>query len=334
MFQPPVLVAESDPSNSGTCHWHVKPIESGPVLNEIQFLDPQHGYGSEADCLWATADGGTHWKKAYCRPATSQEPNKIHGMQFFNSREGWLLVGTNTLLHTHDAGQSWSTQTFEKQVIHGFYFLDPENGWWVGEELLSGTPDVRGVIYATSDNGKTWVESRTQINVAYRWKQLRVWATSAADIWTVGDFILHSQDGGKTWEKAHISSTALARLRNVNIRFNGSNIGWILRSPPESYFVTRDGGRNWTSHQPPTKPPLIDDLLYLTADEAWLAAGRVYRSSDGGASWKESLGPGDRTHAEPRYYALHYLAAEHLLIATSDQGVASCTILLDVPSSR
>jgi photosystem II stability/assembly factor-like uncharacterized protein len=146
----------------------------------------------------------------------------------------------------------------------------------------------------------------------------------------VGDLLLHSLDGGKTWRQPSPQSGELAGLRNVKIQFQNPRVGWIMRLPPDNHLVTKDGGKNWTPHRPPTKPAFMDDLLYLSAQEAWLAAGRVYHSTDGGVSWKPSLGP-DPTQGEPRYNMLQYVANEHLLIATSDQGISFCKLSPGIP---
>lgn len=329
----PCCLAQSPRSKPEACHWQVTPIESGAVFDETQFLDALHAYGSDGDCLWATEDGGRHWRKSYCVQSRSERRDKIQALQFFTWTDGWVLVGFNLLLHTTDQGQTWLTQTFEKRIIFGLRFANPQRGWWVGEQSLSGVPDYRGVIYSTDDGGKTWDEAPTQLNSAYRWKLLWVWPVSPMDIWVVGDFLLHSLDGGKTWQQPSAQAGELATLRNVKIQFQNPRVGWILRQPPDDYMVTKDGGKNWTPHRPPTKPAFMEDLLYLSTQEAWLAAGRVYHSTDGGVSWKPSLGP-DPAQEEPRYNVLQYVANEHLLIATSDQGIAFCKLSPGIADSK
>jgi photosystem II stability/assembly factor-like uncharacterized protein len=325
----PFCLAQSPRSKPEVCRWQVTPIESGPVFDETQFLDALHAYGSDGDCLWATEDGGRHWRKSYCVPSRPERRDKIQTLQFLTWTEGWLLVGFNQLLHTTDEGQTWLTQTFEKRIIFGLRFANPKRGWWVGEQSLSGVPDYRGVIYSTDDGGKTWDEAPTQINSVYRWNLIWVWPVSPTDIWVVGDLLLHSLDGGKTWRQPSAQLGELASLRNVKIQFKNPQVGWILRLPPDNYMVTKDGGKDWTPHRPPTKPAFMDDLLYLNAQDAWLAAGRLYHSIDGGISWKPS-GP-NPTHGEPRYNVLQYVANEHLLIATGDQGIAFCKLSPGIP---
>jgi len=318
-------IAQSRPSGAHSCQWRITAIESGPVFNETQFLDPLHAYGTDGDCVWASEDGGRHWTKSHCVQSGSDKRDRIRGLQFFNWSEGWAVEGFHVLLHTTDGGRSWAPHAFDKQIIFGLRFATPERGWWVGEQPLSGVLDHRGAIYSTADGGETWDEIPAKLNSQSAWKLLQVWPSSPTDVWAVGDVVVHSLDSGKSWPQLRVRSPELDRFGNVKIQFQTPRLGWILRNPPDNYLVTEDGGKNWSPRHPPTKPPFVDDLFYLDPQEAWLAAGRVYHSLDGGVSWSVSLGS-ESGETEPRYGALQYLTDEYLLIATGNHNIAFCKL--------
>jgi photosystem II stability/assembly factor-like uncharacterized protein len=304
------------------CTWQINRVESGTVLNGVEFLSSSDALGYDDRCIWRTEDGGKHWARVHCTAQDGLE-NRIQALQYPSLTEGWALVGTNGLLHSADAGRSWTAQTFDGKILYGLRFADRKRGWIAGEQRTGNRLESSGLLLATDDGGKNWVEVRLGAGKPFAWRLLGVWPISPANVWAVGDLLLHSEDGGKSWREAGAGSE-LDRLRNVSIQFANPNLGWIRRLPPDNFLVTMDGGKTWAVRRPPTKPPFIDDLVYLNAQVAWLAAGSIYRSGDSGISWRVVLGRDKGSAEEPRYHFLQLL--DRLLIAAGDDRVAVCRL--------
>jgi hypothetical protein len=145
-----------------------------------------------------------------------------------------------------------------------------------------------GAILTTSDGGRTWV---------------RVWRgpqdlhgvdfVSASTGWAVGDgILLGTVDGGQHWRQ--LGQPSVRPLRSVH--FSSAREGWGVagldlpgerRTPATTLVHTRDGGQTWSALAAP-RPP--QSVCFTAPDDGWLASDRgVWRSTDGGHSWRSSF---------------------------------------------
>jgi len=329
-----VYGSESE-ANHTSCQWQIIPSKQKIRFSAIQFMNARIAFGHDQKCFWATQDGGRHWKKLYCAMPLQKEPEKLTffnttklgNFNFINTTEGWMLEGDNQLLHTRDSGITWVRRVFNKNTwFKKVYFFNHQHGWLLGSQILPNKiPDVRGIIYATTDGGKNWVELDTGISVNYRWRLRDIRALSATDIWIVGDFLLHSVNGGKTWQSPSIDSSLVYDLNNLSIQFTDNDIGWIRRLPAKNYLFTHDGGKTWIPRQHPTQLGFMDSLIFVSSTEAWATAGGMYHTIDGGESWRLVLGKEAYMSDESIYYILHqYLESDDLLIATNKTDIMFC----------
>src|SRR5580765_5565925 len=85
------------------------------------------------------------------------EDASLRSVFFIDAKEGWAVGDEGVILHTLNAGKSWSRQpTGLRSSLRSVHFLTPEIGWVVGrEELPYGMGSV-GVILFTSDGGVKW----------------------------------------------------------------------------------------------------------------------------------------------------------------------------------
>lgn len=112
-------------------------IEGGGVyfIGISQLFPPYNkfGFGKSADAL--------QWEV--------QEFPDIQGawkMSFVNAQQGWISTNTG-ILHTQDAGETWSLQEKLSGTSFELDFIDSLHGWASGHQTG---------IYATSNGGLTW----------------------------------------------------------------------------------------------------------------------------------------------------------------------------------
>jgi photosystem II stability/assembly factor-like uncharacterized protein len=194
--------------------------------------------GTAAADEGAAADGG-----AAAEPAPAFD-RLLNGVAFVSRTQGWIVGESGVVLHTVDAGKTWTEQASNEWApLYSPVFLDEKRGYVSGSE---------GALLATADGGETWERIDTGITehlfglwvsgdsllaVGRRGAVVRGALTEGAPTfekvplgaftWIValamGDeglglmvggqgLILRSADRGKTWEPAELSATRLQAL--------------------------------------------------------------------------------------------------------------------------
>lgn len=167
-------------------------------------------------------------------------------------------------------------------------------------------------------------------------KDMRVWVVGAPDL------VLHSPDGGATWQESHRSDTDILTGDLWAIAFGDEAHGWAVRrgigSERSTVLATSEGGLTWSWQYP--KPN--GKLLAVAASgprHAWAVGrrpgnsfevpGLVIATTDGGGTWTKQdvepdLHPFDVVFTDERHGWL--LAGDRrdlnrfAVLATSDGG--------------
>lgn len=153
-----------------------------------------------------------------------------------------------------------------------------------------------------------------------------VWFTDASRGWVVGwdGTLRRTTDGGVTWT-AQDSGVTTANL--VKIVFADALHGWIVgdKHQPDGQEVllaTSDGGETWSVRATISGT----DLAFVSPTTGWIAAGSIYRTDDGGATWQLQL-------SGTAYHSIELVDASHgwalgrdgdddanIVVRTSDGG--------------
>ena len=140
-------------------------------------------------------------------------------------------------------------------------------------------------LYLSEDFGETWAP--VSLTKGIRSLLLSRWPAADPTVYAgTGDGLLRSRDGGRTFAPTALSGTAVHRLE------------WpgpaLVVACDRGLVVTRDEGAHFAGPGQglPAGPVQAMALSsYFTVDPVAFAApasGGVYRSSDGGATWKAS----------------------------------------------
>ncbi|HWQ54986.1 MAG TPA: hypothetical protein VN442_14970 [Bryobacteraceae bacterium] len=242
-----------------------------------------------------------------------------------------VLAGSaNGLLYQSlDGGQSWVHRYFPAQLAATLHALeaDPRHRgtWYAGTE--SNNPRLAGV-HKSEDGGATW-----KLLPGLTGKAIWALAVSPAnpDIIAAGaaDGVFLSRDAGASW--ARISPEANTDLRPVvSLAFHPADADVIYAGTTHLPWRTRDGGANWESiHSGMLDDSDVFSIAVDSRNPATVfasACSGVYRSGDGGGSWKRAATPPGAFRAylvalDPGRPGVVFAATSAGLLRSMDGGV-------------
>jgi photosystem II stability/assembly factor-like uncharacterized protein len=276
------------------------------VTRDFGFTVPDPAaYGMGAFAV--TRDGGRSWSAV-------PVPSGATGMQFLDARRGFAVGSiprscAGAAWRTTDGGASWARLFCGSVPLESVQFLDPRRGFVAGGWPAISEEAPSGVVYATSDGGRTWRRRYANPRRGYRRgiypivllrfvDPLRGWArTGECKVGASGPCageILVTRDGGRSWQRRGVG---------VDLSTIGASDAWML--PPcdvdcATVSRTHDAGRTWT----PLADPANADVFGVDT-----AGGLVSLHTDiarfvGGAQGRWRLGRKDVLGAAPGFAVL------------------------------
>ncbi|MCX7995513.1 MAG: YCF48-related protein [candidate division WOR-3 bacterium] len=223
---------------------------------------------------------------AIAEPVTSEVP-----IEFSPTKEPlWQLQRTNTFkVNLNDA--------FAVDVMPGLVYVVGDSGYIIKHDPFT--------------NNWVRLDSPTQSNL------MGVFFLNAQEGWICGEggIILHTNDGGNTFEFQYAPTT----LPISDIQFLDSQTGyalvWLSVNNTGTLLVTTDGGVSWHAHEIPNLPMppepgykfVLSELEFVSQTEGWVTGymwldppaskesgeliwdrfppGIIYHTTDGGNSW-------------------------------------------------
>lgn len=215
--------------------------------------------------------------------------DKIYDVTFVSGSEAWVVGYPGFVLHTTDAGASWTkVDVPTKDALFSVDFVDQMHGWIVGRS---------GIILATVDGGKTWKVQTSGITEPL----FSVDFIDAQRGWAAGNFgvILSTADGGQTWTSQILEQMSSAGIHSIF--FQDENRGWLVGEYPiwesqleegveassiANMFRTTDGGKTWQGVYTGV-PYTLYDVVFVDENTGWAVGskGILLKTVDGGASW-------------------------------------------------
>jgi probable HAF family extracellular repeat protein len=258
----------------------------------------------------STSDTGASWSIMHPKIVDpSQHPEDGSGfslgtfLKFVDREHGWAILkrGTNTMfssgvmLRTADGGRTWAQLKNVLPLAEEFRFTDPKDGW------IAGGPEHD--LYVTHDGGDSWqkVESLPDMG-----DSLPVFENERQGLMPVGNILLGTDNGGKTWKQSRaltgipensvlviVNSFVIAihsdlKEERINDNPNGSDY-WVTRTKLSLYVLGPDGKvSSDTAEIPVPTAGGTTQLSFFDRDHGWIAlSGRLFATKDTGKSWGE-----------------------------------------------
>ncbi|MDM4768393.1 YCF48-related protein [Pelomonas sp. SE-A7] len=284
----------SGASSTGWCWQQPKP--TGNERTDLLMLSATSGFmvGENGE-IFRTTDAGTTWTAV-----PSGVTSTLRSISFSSDKDGWIVGDYGALLRTSDGGATW---TLSKIAETDSYYNS------VGAlQALDANTAIMGVGYSyryTSDGGKTWATSGMQPSLI----------TPKGVFWSMASYgsqLNKSTDFGK-------SSSVVMTLSEPGYSMNGSAVAVfdesvvmlssvLYRYDPYTYNYeykrvlrrSEDGGASWTRIEPSgleaedQRGSSMPQIMRASATDKNVVAAfgsSVYRSADGGSSWKKVSTP-------------------------------------------
>ncbi|HZP30162.1 MAG TPA: hypothetical protein VFC99_14510 [Acidimicrobiia bacterium] len=285
-----------------------------PAVGAMHLWSPSAGYAVNGLGLYVTDDGGAHWRNI--APADTYDP--IGHMTAIDARDPqhiWTSWALNshpiTNYRTTDGGRTWLTDArCDNAVCPSFTaidFVDDDHGWSVvGSDDGTGS----GRLYVSSDGGAHWttigpVPFNGQVrylDTRRGWGRTGPHALGANGGYTnPGGELFRTDDGGRTWTRAHPLRESRGAVTYGVPRFFGPAgvvAAWIHRprGPRKVEILsTDDGGESWRPRSAPASPrarqytgdPDFPVSPSTPGDVTYYPGGRLYSTSDAGKHWTQ-----------------------------------------------
>ncbi len=249
--------------------WSIQEIEGLSFGHRIFFADKENGWAIGSRKMAMTKDGGVSWVVK-----DSVVPRTINDVFFIDSSTGWIAGNDGHIILTTDGGESYK-KIFSgtSRVLSDVVFFDSKIG------LAGG---FSGDIFKTLDGGLNWEIIFSEPNYYFRSFSFVNKDTGWAITSSPGEIILHTKDGGHTWEEQDIGQEWLT----LNLAyFINENKGWVAGSQSR-ILKTENGGEDWVLLPQATNTPL-GSMFFLDDKIGWIGGlnGLLMKTEDGGQTW-------------------------------------------------
>lgn len=216
------------------------------ALGHLWGANPERG-------LYKTTDGGNSWSKVLFIDQdtgvvdvaiNSQSPNTLYAASYQRRRTAWGFNGGgpgSAVYKTSDGGRSW------KKLSDGL--PTDGNSGRIGLAVYPKKPNVvyalfenaKGGVFRSEDEGQSWKQMSKTGGDAY-FSQIRIDPNNDSQIWVLEDELLHSSDGGKTFDSE--------RGGDVHSDFHDfwidpQNSDHIIAATDGGVWTSKDDGRSW-----------------------------------------------------------------------------------------
>jgi photosystem II stability/assembly factor-like uncharacterized protein len=207
----------------------------------------------------------------FIQPSNANNAN-LNGV-FFNAdgRNGWAVGDGGRIVHTSDAGESWTAQISSTGFnLNGVWFTSATTGWAVG---------AGGTVINTTDGGAHWARLT---NVGASENLMDVCFATDSMGWAVGanGAVVRTRNAGASWQLVHPTAFTLQ-----SVSFPDTANGWAVGD--NGVIVgTHNGGASWFVVQPSVTASPLKGVWRRSEALAWAvgASGATPRTQAGADS--------------------------------------------------
>jgi photosystem II stability/assembly factor-like uncharacterized protein len=241
--------------------------------------------------------------KGIFEPVSYQEDLTFNSVFFVTSEQGWVAGEKGTILHTSDAGKTWTVQLGGDPLgrdpdVKDLRFIDARHGW-----ATEGNP-LGGPLLRTAD-GQNW-QQVGKIGDIYVPYEDYAFTSPSNGVYIQKETIRQTTDGGMTWRDVLSPCAARIQVQGItqqvgcglkSVHFPTANVGYAVGTSGGSGTMilakTTDGGATWRIATTPNafsnqnETYFKQTVFFIDENTGFVrfSDGKVIMTSDGGQSW-------------------------------------------------
>ncbi len=252
----------------GGKNWEEQFCTADSQLLRIRFASADRGWILARGSVYRSDNGGEDWHIIY----TDSNITQFEKIAFVNEQTGWITYSSKgNLLHTNDAGNSWTVQETGLPLhVLGFSFLNCNIGYAI---------DALSSVASTSDGGNNW-SMKTKV----LWPYTIFFLNEQTGF--IGNFtylsstrmaanIFRTDDYGNSWRTLEIPFCQLVG----KIRFIDTFHGMAATSDEETgqIIYTCNGGETWKIYNELDSYPM--DIITVDNNYIFIfcQSGKIYK---------------------------------------------------------
>ncbi|PRB81343.1 hypothetical protein CQ007_09300 [Pseudomonas sp. MYb185] len=191
-------------------------------------------------------DLGESWIQA---PAPTRQ--LLTAVDFVDDRHGWAVGHDSLILHTADAGETWTVQYRDPEIDaadeddEGFGFLEkPLMDVWFRDAQTGFAVGAYGLLLRTDDGGQSWEDVSFDIDNPDEFHYNALTEIKDSGLFLVGEMgtMYRSADYGETWETLEEMPYDGSWFGVASTGEPGGVLAWGLRG---NVFRSSDFGDSW-----------------------------------------------------------------------------------------
>lgn len=225
-----------------------------------------------------------------------QSTANVGKVQFVSATEGWISISNGFMLHTVNAGSTWTelANPYPSDVVFSMSdpglnvsFINASRGWIIKSFGSQSNPQG-AVIYKTYNGGYSW--SRDVLSTTAGDAAIQVQFIDATHGWALiynmtsgTPTFLKTTDGGATWNATNGGGI---------FYYLDANTGWAYSAgpslaPPYTIYKTTNGGTSWTPQYTDNTTGELTAMQFTDLNHGWVIGknGKVFNTSNGGTTW-------------------------------------------------
>ncbi len=272
--------------------WQTHPVPTTFNLMGIDVV-PNGDYracGNQVTII-RSSDGGETWEKEYQAPFLSMYAVETRGI----GGPAYAVGDKGHIFETLDGGTTWNDKTSPtiyqlKDVCFQALFHAVYATGWYGQVIRKEEP-VNAQFEILNKKPNHWMKEVDFINADTGWV---VGGESRDDSGTKEGVILHTTNGGKTWENQQTKPYFFNSVDFIN-----ENEGWVaggsgIGSGEGVIMHTSNGGKTWVKQSNPIIES-IDKVFFLDENNGWVVSndwwGQIAHTTNGGQTWVSQTNP-------------------------------------------